>query len=248
MKRRRLSSRQNRRRGTKRLKMFALAAILALFGAAVYFVGASFRVREVSFCGNKYLSGSRLLSLAGRLEGENLFLLSPGDVAGRLLSSPWIRSVSVRKEFPDGLGVMVSEAAPEALLQRKGRLFLIDGMGNILENINGDETPFMPVILSDRAGPEALREAVFLAKALKKMGLSTEKNRVEISGLEAGRENLQVSIDGLVIKVGQDQYEEKLSRLFELRDEITKRGIAVDYVDLRFVSRVIVKPVAEVPR
>ena len=53
-------------------------------------------------------------------------------------------------------------------------------------------------------------------------------------------------IDGMEIKVGEGSYEQKLARLFELIDEIRSRPIEVDYIDLRFANRVIVKPVAEV--
>jgi len=52
----------------------------------------------------------------------------------------------------------------------------------------------------------------------------------------------------VVIRMGQGDYERKLSRLLALEDEIKKRQIAVDYVDLRFANRVVVKPISEVVR
>ena len=55
-------------------------------------------------------------------------------------------------------------------------------------------------------------------------------------------------VDGMLVKVGHGEYEEKLQRLLELEDEIMRRGIPVDYIDLRFANKVIVKPINEVIR
>ena len=57
-----------------------------------------------------------------------------------------------------------------------------------------------------------------------------------------------MQVDGMLVKVGHGEYEEKLQRLLELEDEIMRRGIPVDYIDLRFANKVIVKPINEVIR
>jgi len=57
---------------------------------------------------------------------------------------------------------------------------------------------------------------------------------------------MTVNMDGIVVKVGEGEYEDKLQRLVELEDEIRKRGIHVDYIDLRFENKAVVRPVNEV--
>ena len=90
-------------------------------------------------------------------------------------------------------------------------------------------------------------EAINLAKVIKDKKIATERSRVEIIA-DKGAENLSMIVDSMVIKVGQGDYERKLQRLFELEQEIKKRAITIDYVDLRFVNRVVVKPISEVVR
>ena len=108
----------------------------------------------------------------------------------------------------------------------------------------------MPVIVAGEKGrdPRTFSEALALAGAVKRSGLAAEKNRVEITGVEDRPEALTLKVDGLVVRVGQGQYEKKLARLFELADEITRRWAKTEYVDLRFADRVVVKPVAGVRR
>jgi cell division septal protein FtsQ len=54
---------------------------------------------------------------------------------------------------------------------------------------------------------------------------------------------LALTIDGTVVKMGDGRYEEKLERLINLENEIKSRGIFVDYIDLRFANKAIVKPI-----
>jgi cell division septal protein FtsQ len=54
---------------------------------------------------------------------------------------------------------------------------------------------------------------------------------------------MSVNVDGIVVKIGEGDYEDKLARLADIEEEIKSRNIAVDYIDLRFANRVLVSPV-----
>ncbi len=51
-----------------------------------------------------------------------------------------------------------------------------------------------------------------------------------------------MKIDKIVIKVGKGDIEKKLERLEFVREEIQKRNMTVEYIDLRFANKIIVKP------
>jgi cell division protein FtsQ len=164
-----------------------------------------------------------------------------------LLESPWIRSVSVRKEFPDTLSVTVSEVVPFALLDVNGHLFIINETGELLEELKGNIIPFLPIITGDPSRErEGLSEALTLAKTMNDMGLSSERDQIEI--VLSKPQELTSVIDGMVVKVGVGDYKEKLQRLLELEEDIQRRQITVDYIDVRFANRVVVKPIKEVIR
>lgn len=206
-----------------------------------------FPLREVVCYGNLHLSEGELKSMTGLNGGEGLFHISTKEISGRLLKSPWIKNVSVRKEFPRSLSVRIHESSPFAILEMKGRSFLIDEKGRMLEEMKG-AIPFLPVITADPFGDrESFMETLHLAKVLKDKKVATERGRVEIVAGK-GPESISMVLDSVLIKMGQGDYEGKLSRLFEVEEEIRKRAIAVDYVDLRFANRVVVKPISEVVR
>ncbi len=222
-----------------------IACSLAAGGVRLYRISAElFPIREIVFHGNMHLSDGDLKSLIGSNPKEGLFRLSARGISEKLLKSPWIRDVSVRKDFPDRVSVRVREASPFAILELKGRAFLIDEKGRMLEEMKG-AVPFLPVITADPFNnQDVFKEAIRLAGVLKEKRIATERN-VEIVA-DKTPESISIILDNVLVKIGQGDYEEKLNRLFQLEDEIKKRAISVDYVDLRFVNRVVVKPISEV--
>jgi len=206
-----------------------------------------FPLREVVCYGNLHLSETELRSMTGLNGGEGLFHISTKGISEKLLKSPWIKNVSIRKEFPHSVSIRIYESSPFAILEMKGRSFLVDEKGKMLEEMKG-AIPFLPVIAADPfEDRQDFMEALHLARVLKDKKIATERGRVEIVAGK-GPESISMVLDGVLIKIGQGDYEQKLSRLFQLEGEIKKRAITVDYVDLRFANRVVVKPINEVVR
>jgi cell division protein FtsQ len=203
-----------------------------------------FPVKQVVFNGNRHLSDDELKALAGVHSHDSLITLSSSKVSRQLLRSPWIKSVSIRKDLPNTLSMTIKEADPFALLEMNKHLFLVDEQGKLLEELRENSTPFLPVITGDPyKEKEALIEAIRLAKIMNDKGLSSGKDRIEIVAHKP--DELAVTIDGIVVKIGAGGYEEKLDKLLYLEEDIKRLGIPVDYIDLRFAGKAIVKPATD---
>ncbi len=219
--------------------------------AAIYMasgiVKSAFRVRSVVISGNEHLTDEELKTMAGLGNDDNLITLSGRSISSKMMESPWMRSVDVRKEFPDRLLIHLSEAEPFALLDLKGKLFIVDDRGAMLEELRDIAVPFLPIISGNPyQEKDAFQEAIIFAKAIKKTGLLAGKDHIEI--ISHKPQEMSVNIDGIVVKVGEGEYEDKLTRLKDIEEEIKNRHISVDYIDLRFANRVLVSPVNEVVR
>jgi cell division protein FtsQ len=229
------------------VSLLLVSALVVGVYASFVKIKSAFPVRRVIFIGNKHLTSDELRALSGIRRNASLITLSGKKVSKNLLGSPWIESVSVRKEFPDTLSIIVSEVVPFALLDLKGRLFIINQKGNLLEELKGNIIPFLPIITGDPSRErEGFSEALALTQTMNGMGLSSERDQIEI--VLSKPEELSSIIDGMVVKVGAGEYKEKLERLLELEEDIQRRQITVDYIDLRFANRVVVKPIKEVIR
>ena len=219
-------------------------AILAYFYLHSHPMKSVFPVRHVAFIGNRHLTDDELWMLSGVRLNESLLSISGSQVGRRMLRSPWVRSVSLRKEYPGTLSVAIREAEPFALLDMNNHLFLVDGSGKLLEELRDNSIPFLPVITGDPYNEkEGFSEAVKLARLLNEKGFSSETDRVEIVAHKPTE--LGVKIDGIFVKVGAGGYEEKIERLIKLEKEIKTMGVPIDYIDLRFERKAIVKPMSE---
>jgi cell division protein FtsQ len=230
--------------------LFFAAVIVVGVSASIWVYRASarvFPVTEVVFYGNTHLSEGELRAMTGIGENEGLLAVSSELISARLRQSPWIRDVCIRKDFPHRVLIKIQETSPFAILEMKGRAFLVDEKGKMLEEMK-DMVPFLPVITADPfRNRDNFLEALNLAKAVRESKVATERNRVEIIA-DKGPESISMVMDNVVVRMGQGDYEQKLRRLLALEDEIKKRAIMVDYVDLRFANRVVVKPISEVVR
>lgn len=204
-----------------------------------------FPIKEIIITGNNNLEEDEIKDVIDTGNDKGMLRISLKDIDKKLKTLPWIKKVSLRKQFPDTLMVKIEETVPKAILNFKGGLFLLDGEGNILEEIKGEKTPFLPVITNiDYKNNKAdIMEALKLIEALSQTAILLSKESIEITLAPYG---ISMNMDGEIFKVGYGKYAEKLQRWKDLEAEVKKRGVTIEYVDLRFVGRVIVKPIKTV--
>lgn len=243
----RMSIRRNSQRRRLRLRLSCLltASCILIVGTFLLYRQSFFPIKEVVFYGNKHLSEEEMKGLMGLRGNEDLMHIECNVLAGRLLRSPWIKSVKIRKQYPHRLIIKIIEAEPFALLETGDKVFIIDEEGRKLDKLKGESAQFLPVIShTGSINPSTFSEAVSLIKAVADIGMSGKQ--LKITGVDSMKDNLIMELDGTVVRIGDGQYDEKLTRFLELESEIKKRWETVAYIDLRFANRVVVKPLKEV--
>lgn len=198
-------------------------------------------IQRIVFVNNRHLTDDELRELVAEKIPKSLLTVSCEEIGKRVLKSPWIKSASVRKEFPGTLSITVEETEPLALLEKSERLFLIDERGTVLEELRNDVIPFLPIIVSDpEREKEGFSEALTLVRLLNERGMIAERSHVEV--IAHSPNELCVEMDELVVKMGAGGYDEKLERLALLEEELKQRNLLADSIDLRFGDKAIVKP------
>jgi cell division protein FtsQ len=219
---------------------FLVVVIAALAFLGVKLLSREFHVRDVLVSGNYHLDQQDVIAAAGIKKGDSLFDVPLKLIEERLKENAWIKTASLRKQYPGTFVIRVDEAVPKALLSVNKKLYLLAEDGNILERISGDVTPFLPVIKDIRpTNKKGISESIRLVDSLSKKNILADRESIEI-GLESY--GLTMNVDGEFIKVGYGNYTEKLERWIALEPEIRKKGVPIKYVDLRFKDSVIVKP------
>ncbi len=225
------------KRGTMVLLIIVIAA-LAILGAKS--LTRQFHIKEILITGNYHLDEKDIISSVGIMPGEPLLKVGFEEVKQNLKKNAWIKKVALRKQFPGTLLIDIEEAVPKALLSLRKRMYLLDREGGILERIEGETTPFLPVIKGiNPKNKKGISEALKLVHALHEKNTLANRESIVI-GLETY--GLTMNIDGELIKVGYGNYSKKFDRWIELEPELRKKDMSIQYVDLRFKDSVIVKP------
>lgn len=215
--------------------VFALAVALGVKQMVL-----SLYVRDIVVQGNYHLEEENIEKMLDPVRGKSLLGLGFDEVDEALRLSPWIKKVSMRKQFPHTLQVRIEEAVPKALLSYRDSTYLLEQEGGVLEEIRGEVASFLPIIsgVDPVKEREGLLESLKLIEALTERNILSRKESVEITIRSYGPE---MNIDGETIKVGYGNYPEKLARWEGLQPQMNKIGQS-SYIDLRFRDKVIVKP------
>jgi cell division protein FtsQ len=218
----------------------ALLAVLVLAGIG-FAANEYLYIREINFYGNRHLSADDLKSLMGCSERSGFFSASAGDIHRRLKTSPWIREAHVRKDLTGRIDVHLTESVAIGVLELSDKSWLIDREGVRLEEIRREQSYFLPVVRTDpELHVDAYHEAVILAGILYDKKILAKSGNTEIGG--ARPEDITVKMDELIVKIGAGGFPEKLEKLNFAKNEIAKRNMKVEYVDIRFADRIVVKP------
>jgi cell division protein FtsQ len=205
-----------------------------------------FAVTAVDVSGTSRVSADRVRAAAAIEPGTNVWRLDPAAITARVESVPEIRRAEVIRNLPNRISILVEERRPFTLVHA-GRLHWLDEEGRVLDEAREATAPAVPVVsgLSDaelftmRTDPSPrARDAVALIRVL----LRTRSALVsEISEIDVSRNDGPVlyTVDGVEVRLGTDEWEERLARLERILGQVGREGETVHAIDLRFRDQVV---------
>lgn len=235
------------------LKVRLLPRKLWLFGAfflflALYLVFNSpyFRLEKIVISGNERVSTDQIRVTSGLVPGVNLLLVRPAEVAARLRTLPWVEEASVGLRLPSTVLLQVRERVPVAVVPLgEGQFLLVDKKGVAVEVEKAVGS--FPVLTGEtlrgyQLGQE-LTPAGYRWGARVIDGLKDLQGQISEVNVDS---NLQITLyfkDGLPVFLGSADatLSDRLSTLLAILAETKGRRDRLQYIDLRFAGRPVVK-------
>ncbi len=208
-----------------------------------------FRANEVEVEGIRKISRETIMSLIELERMPNLFTLSLGEVTKRLECHPWIEQVKVRKVFPNKISIQIEERKPIAILQLE-ELYYIDTKGVIFSAVgDGDKFnyPYLTGLTRQSLEKDPLETKRIIMKALEFLKIVNKEKAFppeEISEIHVEKAfGLQyfTKTEGIEVRMGWENFGEKLRRLSIIWSDLQKRGFSVVSIDCSDLRRMIVK-------
>ena len=185
--------------------------------------------------------------LRGRGAG-NLWSVPVQEVVRRLSAHPWVRSVSVRKAFPDRLVVRIEEMKPVAMVNLDA-LHYLDEEGRPFKRLTAYDQKNLAIVTGFSRQELLRKDPVTLRDLRKTLDL--------LRGVEAGalRQNVsEIHFDaqdgytvvtrdaGLQLKVGTVEVKEAIRRIEAAMPRISGMARSSGIADLKTEGRVYMRP------
>ena len=248
------SSRRDWWRG-RSLRLFAIGGGLVLlvavaYGVLGYVLGSStFSIRRITVTGNQRLATGQVQALLGHLVGSSMIVADIKSAKAKLQGYPWVDQVEIRRVFPDSLSVSITEQQAVALGQMNDTLFLIDRNASVIDEYGPNYAEFdLPVVngLVSGAGDMLVNEqrAAMLGRFLG--SLQSRPDLIErVSEIDL-RDPLNVVVvlkgDTAAVRLGREKFVERLASYVELAVTLSERVPDIDYVDVRYIPKLVVGP------
>lgn len=250
-------------RREKRAKVFSgLRVLLVLWVAGVLLYIAAmgvkamlrsslFDIARVEYEGQARMPYEELTRLSGLEQGVNIFSVDLASTCRKIGTSPWVGEVTMRRMLPSRIRVEIDERIPAAVVKANDDLFLTARDGVILGYATEADRVSLPRI-SGIAIRQGRAEADTGIKVAAAMELTDFLKGRSFPGPDDDMEvrvddpfNVILMLNGVEIRLGRGDYDEKFKKLAEVESDIRRRQIELSYVDLRFSDKVVIKPAHE---
>lgn len=222
--------------------VLVLAAIAIVIAAVRHTQSdARFAIQRVEVAGAVHTSRAALEKFTKGYRGLNLFKLDIDRVRGELGSLAWVSRIEIEKALPDTLRIRIVERTPVALVAQGGGLRYVDENGAAFADLTpavGDQD--LPVIAATTAAEIA--RGVELVRRLREHDPAIYARVSEVRPLLPHGYAIFDRQLGATILAEDADLSSKWRDLYSIvAAERLQRG-DVEYADLRFNDRIVVKP------
>jgi len=212
---------------------------------------SALQVRRISVRGNVRLSSGEVQAIVDGLRGTSILTADLPRYRQRLMESPWVADVAMRRVLPSTVEVFVSERRPMGLCRLGTTLYLVDAHGTLIDEFGPQYAEFdLPIVdglvRAPSSGQPAIDEqrADLAARVIdafaSRRDLAQRVSQIDVSDLHDAVVLLQN--DPALLHLGEDKFLERLQAYVDLAPALHARVPEIDYVDLRFDERVYVRP------
>ena len=238
-------------RAARAAVLLALGLYVAYRVTALVLNAQALTITRISVSGNSRMSRGEVVALLDGLRGTNMVTADLESWRQKLLGSPWVAEAAIRRVLPGTVAVAISERQPMGIGRVGNDLYLIDDRGGIIDQFGPNYAEFDLPIIDGLAAPPRDKgplidevRAGFTAPVLASLPAHPRcRTREGALRRRLGRDAvLLLKGDTTLVRLGHEQFAERLQSYLDLAPALRERVAGIDYVDLRFDERVYVRP------
>lgn len=232
------------------LSVFALSLLAIHFSRSFIMTTPFFVLSDIMLEGNKKVSKNELLKKAGIHADSNIFSLNIEDAGKSIGDMPWVKTVSIEREFPDKLRIRIEEREPLALIKLEG-LYYVDEESNVFAKADSETGWDFPVVsgLDKKALLKGRKDTfnrldkglAFLKSIREREGTFSWASVSELTIDKKGGITVYTIGSGIPVYLGKVEFKKRLVRAEKTLTDLQQRGIKARLIDADFNDKVLVK-------
>jgi cell division protein FtsQ len=203
---------------------------------------ARFAVKTIEIAGTTHTPRAAIDAVTQQYIGANLFRIDISRLQADLRRLGWVKRIEAEKKLPDTLRIRIVERTAVALVSDGGRMTYVDENGVPFAELSpavGDGD--LPLI-TNASGPELAR-IVALLRDLRARDPQIYSRISEVKPVAPDGFALFDRELGAFVYAGEDNLSAKWRDLYAVARAEHFGMHDIEYVDLRFAGRIVVKPV-----
>ena len=184
-----------------------------------------FATQQVDVTGNVRISREMLQDLAGLHVGDNALAVSIAAVERKLLRTPWVEEVSVKRLLPGRFVIRLKERMPSFWVRQDGTLYYADSRGTVIAPVETENFLSLPTLTMDEGSEEEVEYLQAVISDLKTGRFPVEYGAVSAVHVSPGR-GIEVYLEDreLRLSIASGDWQGNLRRLSLTLDDLAKRN------------------------
>lgn len=211
------------------VSLVAVLGVGLLYGYRYITSHSYFELKEIHVTGNSRLSQGDIIQIGDVSLGLNCLEMNIGEVEHRLSENPWIKSVTVRREFPNRLRINVVEKVPAFWIRQGDGLYFADATGTVIAPMHPGDMASLPVLEVAETIDDGAAVLKGILKKIKDKQTPFTQSQTAWIKLTSANE-IEIFLDGhaggkgLTIRLSMDRWELQLERLKIAWRDMMRRG------------------------
>ena len=203
--------------------------------AVLVMADAGFSLKNIYVEGRENTDSALLMALINAEQGMPLFSLDPHNIRDSLSAIAWIKTVSVKRVFPDSLYIVIEERKPAAFLLHDKKLQLIDRDGYVITSQNIERFKDLLIIHGEGA-PSHVATLLDVIDGVPELAA-----RLDQAHLVSGRRWDLILQNKITVNLPEKDVALAMQRLLKAHDQDGILDKQIKNIDVRQDDRLIIK-------
>jgi cell division protein FtsQ len=209
-----------------------------------------FLARTIEMTGLVSLSRQEILYYLAIPQDATLFELDLARMGLRLERHPMIERVTVRRQLPDTLHVVVQERVPRMMVVSGGQRVIVDREGMVLRSADEQDDALPQLIVKEqkalapgmRLSLPSVQRSLEVVQAYASSPVAGLLRLVSCTVDDTGISHWRVEPEAFVLRVGEGDVTSQLMRLPPVLRYLRQHDLTARTVDVSYRKRVVILP------